>query len=286
MNYDDVSKGLSEFNPVAVDTYIKYCKRIELEVDSKSKKPKNPWFKYKKEDDLISWFKKVAEDKLYIDGVHVTIQSTGISYDYIAFKNRMYSKYPDSVIDVQLVYDGDVFNFEKISGQVSYTHKISSPFNRDDKDIIGAYCVIKNKRGEFLTTLTRQEIDKHRRVAKTDMIWSYWFAEMALKTIIKKACKQHFADIYQNIETIDNENYDPEKVSGKISESQVIDLKALCEQYAFPVDETLDRLAQAWRLEKIEDMPSHWFNHAVEKINAKATEREMAHGQDVPDNGE
>jgi recombinational DNA repair protein RecT len=31
---------------------------------------------------------------------------------------------------------------------------------------------------------------------------------MALKTIIKKACKQHFSDIYQNIETIDNDNYD------------------------------------------------------------------------------
>jgi len=31
---------------------------------------------------------------------------------------------------------------------------------------------------------------------------------MAKKTVIKKACKFHFEDIYNNINTLDNENYD------------------------------------------------------------------------------
>ena len=37
---------------------------------------------------------------------------------------------------------------------------------------------------------------------------------MCLKTLIKKACKQHFADIYQNIETLDNTGYDLEQPLG------------------------------------------------------------------------
>jgi hypothetical protein len=39
-----------------------------------------------------------------------------------------------------------------------------------------------------------------------------WFTEMCLKTVIKKACKLHFGDIYTWIEEIDNENYDLDKL--------------------------------------------------------------------------
>ena len=122
----------------------------------------------------------------------------------------MYNVYPESVIDCQLVREGDEFDFSKESGKVIYTHKISNPFEK--KEIIGAYCIIKNKRGEFITILTKDDIDKHRKVAKTDYIWRQWFDEMALKTVVKKACKLHFADVYQNIEEVDNENYDLEKL--------------------------------------------------------------------------
>ena len=65
-----------------------------------------------------------------------------------------------------------------------------------------------------LIPLSKEEIDKHRKVARTDYIWKQWFTEMALKTLIKKACKQHFADVYENIEQIDNDNYDLENPVG------------------------------------------------------------------------
>jgi recombinational DNA repair protein RecT len=70
--------------------------------------------------------------------------------------------------------------------------------------------VIKNKRGEFLTILGKEELEKHRKTAKTDFIWKQWFREMCLKTIMKKACKLHFGDIFTAIEEQDNENYDLE----------------------------------------------------------------------------
>lgn len=206
MNYNEIKKGLADYPGEKVDIYIKYLS--DLETAKKDGKLKNPWMNYKTPEDHINNFKTVAIDLLVFDGVNITLQSTGISYNYVAYKNKMLNVYPESIIDLMLVYENDEFSFSKESGAVKYTHKINNPFGQKPDEIVGGYCVIKNKRGEFLTILSKDDIDKHRKVAKTDFIWQKWFAEMALKTVVKKACKQHFSDIYQNIETVDNENYD------------------------------------------------------------------------------
>ena len=119
--------------------------------------------------------------------------------------------YPESIIDIQLVYDGDDIRFSKKSGSVDYSHTFSNPFDQNENKIIGGYCVIKNKRGEFLTLISKAEIDKHRKKAKTDFIWKEWFKEMALKTIMRKAVKMHFDDVFAKMDEQDNENYDLEK---------------------------------------------------------------------------
>lgn len=213
MDIKIIIKALESYNQDKVKVYTDYLFKLST-TKNKDKSLKNKWMGYKKDDELISCFKKVALDGLNFDGVHITLQSTGISYDYIAYKNKMYLVYPESLIDVALVYKDDTFNFQKQSGRVVYTHNITNPFNQEQKDIIGGYCVIKNKRGEFITLLSKENIEKHRKVAKTDAIWTAWFHEMCFKTLIKKACKQHFVDIFQNIETIDNENYDLEQPLG------------------------------------------------------------------------
>lgn len=208
MNQEFIKKQLNEFNEVDIDKYISYCIKLQIEKDKKTGKLKNFWATKISDDKFIEFFKRINNVGLVFDGEHVTLQSTGITLDYIAYKNKMLLTYPESIIDVQLVYKEDDFKFKKQNGQVLYTHELNNPFAQSDSDIIGAYVVIKNKRGEFLTTLSKAEIDKHRKVAKTDYIWANWFKEMALKTVMKKACKTHFNDIYQNVETIDNENYD------------------------------------------------------------------------------
>jgi len=207
VNTEEIKKLLPNYDPEQVDLYCKYVQSL-ADAKKKDKTLQNPWMGYRKPDHLATYFKKVALDGLFIDGVHITLQSTGVAYDYIAYKNKMLMAYPETVFDISLVYDGDEFKFEKKSGTVSYIHNIANPFNHTDDKIIGGYCIVKNKRGDFLTLLSRADIEKHRKVAKTDSIWRSWFAEMCMKTISKKACKQHFADIFQNIETIDNENFD------------------------------------------------------------------------------
>jgi len=189
-----------------VEQFASYIIKLENEKDS-SGRLKNTWLANRTEEEMAELFRRVAEDGLVFDGKHITLQPTGISYDYVAYKNKMLLAYPESQIDVSLVYEGDDFQVAKESGSVIYHHNIKEPFNRKEENIIGGYCVIKNKRGEFLTLLSREEIEKHRKTAKTDYIWRQWFMEMALKTIIKKAVKQHFSDVFEKIEDNDNENY-------------------------------------------------------------------------------
>ena len=207
MQKQEILDLLKDQNQEQAETFASYCIRLAMDV-------KNPWMKTKTADNMAILFKRVAKDGLVFDGVHITLQSTGISYDYVAYKNKMLLVYPESKVDIGLVYEGDSFNVAKESGNIIYSHTILDPFNHDENKLKGGYCIIQNKRGEFLTTLSKEEIDKHRKVARTDYIWKQWFTEMALKTLIKKACKQHFADVYENIEQIDNDNYDLENPVG------------------------------------------------------------------------
>lgn len=209
MDINIIKKALSNYDQAQVEVYTSYLTALANARD-KQKQLKHPWMTYKKDTELITFFKKVALDGLSIDGIHVTLQSTGISFDYIAYKNKMYLIYPETTFDISLVYKEDTFKFQKQSGKIVYQHEINNPFNQDEKNIVGGYCVICNKRGQFLTLLSKENIDKCRKVAKTDYIWLNWYHPMALKTITKAACKQHFQDIYQNIDTLDNENTDLE----------------------------------------------------------------------------
>lgn len=188
------------------ENYASYCHDLKTEV--KNGRLKNQWFQDKTIQELSEAFRKVKNEGLVFDGKHITWQPNGVTYDYVAYKNKMLLAYPDSKIDLSLVYQGDETSFKKVSGEVRYTHNVANPFNQEESDIIGGYCVIRNERGEFLTTLSHKELEKHRAVAKTDFIWKQWYKEMCLKTIMKKACKFHFDDIFEGIEEMDNENYE------------------------------------------------------------------------------
>lgn len=246
MKKDDIIKLLSDYESEKVEKFASYCIRLLEEKEKVGGKwtnnPKNPWMGRKTAEDMATLFKRVAKEGLDFDGVHVTLQNTGVSYDYVAYKNKMILAYPESKIDMALVYQGDGFAFSKESGRVEYSHQIANPFGQKDEEIIGAYCVIKNKRGEFLTTLSPEDIEKHRKVAKTDSIWKSWFKEMCLKTVIKKGCKQHFEDVYRGIEEMDNENYDLEN----------------------PVDVALEHKQKLEAMTTVEEVVKYYHEHSGE----------------------
>lgn len=203
---------LSNEDTEHVDAYSSYCQRIATELDKKTGQLKNPFMKTKTAKNLADLFKRVKKEGLVFDGKHITLQSTGIAFDYVAYKNKMLLAYPESMMDVGVVKEGDTFTLENENGEVKYKHTIADAFKTADvNNINGAFCIIKNKRGEFATLLSKEDIQKHKKVAKTSMIWDAWFKEMVLKTVIKKACKYHYDDIFEGMNTIDNESIDLDK---------------------------------------------------------------------------
>ena len=216
MEYDKIKKQLG--NDEHVKVFINYLKSLETEKDYKNNAVKNKWFSYFKAQSAIDLYKKVQIDNLYIDGEDITLQykygKITISYNYQAYKNKLLNVYPETTFDLQLVYDNDTFpeTFTKRNGHVEYEHKIGNAFDVNRK-IIGAYCVIKNKRGEFLETINQKDIAKFKAVAKTQKIWDAWPSQMILKSVVKRACKVHFKDIIVNMDKIDNENYNLENVN-------------------------------------------------------------------------
>jgi len=191
-----------------IDVFASYCQRLLIEKDKQGKE-KNPWMKLKTAEALSELFRRVSTEGLVFDGKHITLQNIGISYDYVAYKNKMLLAYPESKIDMDVVKEGDTFTAGKENGMVVYKHLIKDALqSADAKTITGAYCVLTNKRGSFLTVLSKEDIQKHKKVAKTSMIWDAWFKEMVLKTVLKKACKYHFDDIFEGMNEIDNEQID------------------------------------------------------------------------------
>ena len=191
---------------------------------------KNQWALNKKDDWFNNLYQKNKLTKLPFDGVHITINQHGLSYDYIAYKNRLLLAYPETKLSFSEVYNGDDFQFSNNSDGVEFKHKIANPFNRDTKNIIGVYCVIKNKRGEFLTLMDKNEITKHKMVAKTQTIWNQWELEMIYKTVIKKATRIHYEDVYSAMNEEDNKENDLEQLGDK-KVDKIVQIKELIKKH-------------------------------------------------------
>jgi len=201
--------------------FADYC--YKLQTATKDWKLVNYFAKDYTEDQFAKMYNLVANEWLVFDWVHITIGNNGISYDYVAYKNKMLLAYPESKIDIDLIHKWDEFKLGKDSWKITYTHTIADPFSPRDENIIWVYVVIKNNRGEFITTLWIKDLEKHKRVAKTQFIWNAWFAEMCIKTVMKKACKMHFNDIYEKIEEQDNTQSDLELVNIEPNLRDIID---------------------------------------------------------------
>ena len=211
MNYEKIKQELiKKHEEVKVVNYINYITKLKTDAyfnGAQKGKLKNPWMGFRDEKYFIDIFNKIAEEKLYIDGEIILINAHGVSFTAQAYKNLVLIRYPETKFDLQLVKEQDEFSCIKKDGKIFYNHKIGDPFK--EGKVVGGYCVIKNKLGEFIETISLEELNKIRKTAKTDDIWATWTNEMYLKSIIKRACKRHFKDVVVNVEQIDNEtNYE------------------------------------------------------------------------------
>lgn len=209
----EIKKALIKHNDgvdiTSINKFIAY-------IDSINKKDKNgndPTFGMSNAD-MVKIYIKFQNIGITIDGVNAAITAYNrVFISWVGYKNKVLSVYPEAEFDVQLVRDGDTISFTKESGSVMYTHTLANPF-ASNKGIMGAYCVIKTKRGEALETLGKDDFEKMKSGSRLQTSWDKWESEFWLKSVIKRACKRHFNDIVADIETIDNEDYSQEEDYG------------------------------------------------------------------------
>lgn len=179
---------------------------------------------------LYSLFIKFYNMGVTIDGINAVITGKNmVMVTYHGYKNAVLRAYPEATIDVQLVREGDDFKVSKESGSVVYQHNIANPFASEESPIVGAYVVIKTKRGEYLETLNKADYEKMKSASKMQYLWKNWASEFWLKSVIKRACKRHFYDLVAEIDKVDNEEYGIEdKV--KASKSKKADIVAAAKE--------------------------------------------------------
>jgi len=207
---DEIKESLVDINKSFVDKFLSYyddSARAEQGKNSKGyDKPKT--VSSQPVEVLSGLVKKFHNLGLPIDGVNVVITGKNMAMvTYNGYKNKVLETYPETEFDVQLIREGDTYSFAKESGSVIYSHNISDPFADSEPKIIGAYCVIKNKRGEFLETLNMNDYKEMKSGSKQSALWDKWASEFWLKSVIKRACKRHFNDIVSDIDKVDNEDF-------------------------------------------------------------------------------
>ncbi|MEH7392435.1 recombinase RecT [Bacillus sp. JJ1474] len=88
-----------------------------------------------------------------------------------------------------VIFEGDVFDYEIDGGREKLLKHETNFLNRD-KEILGAYAVVKTvDNEEILTVMTRKEIEASWSQAKTKNVQNKFPQEMAKRTVINRAAK-------------------------------------------------------------------------------------------------
>ena len=94
-----------------------------------------------------------------------------------------------SWVKAEVVKEGEEFEYNGVSEPP--IHRIKDPFNRKNKQTIGAYCVAQTTSGAYLVDIIDAAgLNQIQSCAKTQTVWTTWPDEMAKKAIIKRAAKQ------------------------------------------------------------------------------------------------
>lgn len=198
----------AKFSAAEADQFLAYVQGEKTrEAASKAKDPKafTPVTNNTEEQQYTMAFKWHAQG-LIIDGVNVVITGRGMSMvTYNGYKNKVKQVYPDATFDIQLVRQGDDFKVAKENGSVIYTHNFGDPFG--NKEIIGAYCVIKFGNNDYFEALGKEDYEKMKSSSKNPTTWNKWASEFWLKSVIKRACKRHFNDITVELDRMDNDDF-------------------------------------------------------------------------------
>lgn len=94
-------------------------------------------------------------------------------------------------IYANVIYDGDVFNYENRNGR-DYLVEHKTELKNRDNAIVGAYAIVVQEDGDMpMTVMTKKEIDASWSQAKTKNVQQKFPQEMAKRTVINRAAKSY-----------------------------------------------------------------------------------------------
>lgn len=157
---------------------------------------------------LISALRQCANHGLVPDGNEATLQvyNTKVKIDgrYQWIKKVQYQPMIRGIVNrvlksgkvkafwAEVVYNGEDFKIDASDGERRPIHNKASEFQRGtDKDVVGAYSVAKFKDGTVdCEPMSLEEINKVRKVAKTQKVWDGWFSEKAKVAVMRRHSKR------------------------------------------------------------------------------------------------
>lgn len=124
-----------------------------------------------------------SDEKNYV----INLQRGYVGTEFIA---RTHSLDPIRDIVFELVYSNDAFKVVKKGGEgvETYEFAIKNPFDRGK--LIGGfgYVIYEDARKNKVITMSKTDMDKRRKAAKTQTIWNAWEDEMYYKTLVNFVC--------------------------------------------------------------------------------------------------
>lgn len=135
---------------------------------------------------------QVYNTKAKINGKEVWIKKVQYQPMVRGIINRVQKSGKVKTFWAEIVYEGEDFSIDASDGERRPVHIKKSEFDRgDDTKVIGAYSVAKFKDGTVdCETMSRAEIEKVRRVAKTQKVWDGWFTEKAKVAVLRRHSKR------------------------------------------------------------------------------------------------
>lgn len=234
---------------------------------------------------IVECIKQACDLNLEIDGrQHCHLLKYGKKATLrVGYRGLIYAikrAYPDANIDCGLVYKDDKFTVKKNGDLTTYSLEKNNPF-ADKKDIIGGFCYISytlaGKQISFCETMSIEEINRAKSVAKTTTIWNKWFEEKARVVVIRRACKHHFSGINENIakiEEFDNQEFDFKEVKEsddviEVEEGEVISIdQALeLEELIKSNNKNIDDIRKIFNIDQINQLPVEKFNNLKKSLN-------------------
>lgn len=95
-------------------------------------------------------------------------------------------------VATEVVYRGEEFRSWHDERGPHITHEIPLERSGGDSEIIGAYCSYQTRLSDYAVpvVINRKQIDAARNTNKYGKVWGEHFAEMAMKTAIRRAAKR------------------------------------------------------------------------------------------------